>query len=260
MKARMKNRMSITAALIATAIVTMGVPSVSYASAHMAQPEITEQAKISDSSGTVKKVSEELASTEDGIETTRNYELPQATNNTGRHVRTLAASEETDNLTYRVADNVLTISGKGTMKDYGSSDAAPWSSYADSVKEVVIESGVTSIGTQAFVNFIALDKVTIADTVTEISDAAFYGNSSLQEVCFTGNSKLDSVGSGAFYDCSSLNKLELPDSVTSLGNYIIQKSGIISFTIPKNVKKMDVQKENVIQQQDYAQIVQMVII
>ena len=44
-------------------------------------------------------------------------------------------------------DGVLTIYGNGKMGDYSSSIAAPWEK---SIKSVVIEQGVTSIGKGAF--------------------------------------------------------------------------------------------------------------
>ena len=57
-----------------------------------------------------------------------------------------------DNLTWALdlASGVLTISGSGDMYDYTNSDAAPWYSNKDSIKTVVINEGVTSIGAFAF--------------------------------------------------------------------------------------------------------------
>ena len=57
-----------------------------------------------------------------------------------------------DNLTWKLyEDGTLNISGKGAMKDYNSDDnPSPASQKKDSVKKVVIEDGVTSIGDSAF--------------------------------------------------------------------------------------------------------------
>ena len=49
--------------------------------------------------------------------------------------------------TYVNSTGTLTISGTGAMKDYNTSQA-PWSAY--SIKKVVINNGVTSIGNSAF--------------------------------------------------------------------------------------------------------------
>ena len=58
-----------------------------------------------------------------------------------------------DNLTWNLTGNgVLTISGTGAMSNYTSSSPsrAPWYSNRSSIKSVVIEEGVTSIGEYAF--------------------------------------------------------------------------------------------------------------
>ena len=87
---------------------------------------------------------------------------------------------------------VLSISGKGKMRDYNTSSSSPWDSYKNSIKKVVIDDGVSSIGNYAFYKCSSLTRVTIPDSVT-------------------------SIGSRAFYDCSSLTSVTIPDSVTSIG-------------------------------------------
>jgi hypothetical protein len=47
-------------------------------------------------------------------------------------------------------DGTLTISGTGDMRDYVDSSYVPWCSKLSSIKNVVIKSGVTSIGRYAF--------------------------------------------------------------------------------------------------------------
>ena len=68
-----------------------------------------------------------------------------------------ASAEETGaetwnegNLTWTLtADGTMTISGSGAMKDYGDGNS-PAAQKKDSVKKVVIEDGITSIGDYAF--------------------------------------------------------------------------------------------------------------
>ena len=46
------------------------------------------------------------------------------------------------------ADGVLTITGAGPMADYGqhaSDNCAPWRTYANDIKKVVVQKGVTAI-------------------------------------------------------------------------------------------------------------------
>lgn len=91
-------------------------------------------------------------------------------------------------------DGVLTISGTGAMKDYGASDQ-PWAGNAAKIKEVIINSGVTAIGSSAFYGCSALTSVNIADSVT-------------------------SIGGGAFTNCSALTSVTIPASVTKIGDAI----------------------------------------
>ncbi|MCD7767890.1 MAG: dockerin type I domain-containing protein [Oscillospiraceae bacterium] len=52
--------------------------------------------------------------------------------------------------TLDTSTGVLTISGEGEMEDYSSSSDVPWYSLRESITAVVIEDGVTSIGSFAF--------------------------------------------------------------------------------------------------------------
>ena len=99
-----------------------------------------------------------------------------------------------DNLTWTLDDNgTLTISGTGSMTNYNRSGSYPWDT-KNSVKKVIINSGVTSIGDNAFYACTALTSVTIPNSVT-------------------------SIGEGAFIGCSGLTSITIPNSVTSIGEH-----------------------------------------
>ena len=75
---------------------------------------------------------------------------------------------------YTTADNTLTITGTGDMSNYNYTYTnAPWKSYNSSIKNVIIDDGVTSIGGSAFSGCSGLTSVTIPDAVTSIGDNAF---------------------------------------------------------------------------------------
>ena len=80
-----------------------------------------------------------------------------------------------DNLTWTLdADGTLNISGKGAMKNYNYYDnPSPASQKKDSVKKVVIEDGVTSIGNSAFDSCSNLTSITIPDSVSSIGNFVF---------------------------------------------------------------------------------------
>ena len=164
-----------------------------------------------------------------------------------------------DNLTWKLtADGTLTISGTWAMKDYNSEEnPSPARKRKDSVKKVVIENGVTSIGSSAFRGCTNLTSITIPNSVTSIEVAAFYGCSNLTSITIpdsvtsigdsafescsnltniTISKSVTSIGYAAFADCSSLTSITIPDSVTSIGDWaFISCSGLTSITIPDSV-------------------------
>ncbi|MBQ9413775.1 MAG: leucine-rich repeat protein [Clostridia bacterium] len=86
-------------------------------------------------------------------------------------------------------EGTLTISGEGEMKNYrfffyfGS--GSPWSK-SSYIKEIVINEGVTSIGTGAFPYCSALTSVKLPHSLTSIGQFAFYDCSSLEDVYYNG--------------------------------------------------------------------------
>ena len=173
------------------------------------------------------------------------------------------------NLTWTLdSKGVLTISGRGGMRDYGASDA-PWYDSRSRVKSAVIAEGVTSIGDSAFCNCTSLTSVTIPNSVTSIGEFAFRGCSSLTSVTIPNS--VTSIGDGAFASCTSLTGIRvtegnshyssdasgvlfnkdkttlvqcpgafaaytIPDSVTSIGGSAFRGcSSLTSVTIPDSV-------------------------
>lgn len=113
------------------------------------------------------------------------------------------------------ADGTLTISGKGAMKNYDANNS-PVAQKTDSVKKVVIQEGVTSIGDYAFFDCSNLTDITIPESVTSIEECAFQNCSSLTDITIPGS--VTSIGEGAFQGCSSLTSIEISSSVTSIGD------------------------------------------
>ena len=140
-----------------------------------------------------------------------------------------------DNLTWTLtADGTLTISGEGAMKDYNSDDnPSPVYNNSD-VKKVVIEDGVTSIGSGAFADCSSLTSITIPDSVTSIGNSAFVACNSLSSITLSNN--ITSIGDAAFYDCSNLKSITIPDSVTSIESAVFYNcTSLTSITIPNSV-------------------------
>ncbi len=94
---------------------------------------------------------------------------------------------------------VLTISGEGDMVGYYDE---PWESYRESVTQVVIEDGVTSVRSSAFEDYVNLKSVVIADSVTSIGYSAFRNCTSLESVKL--GSGITSIANSAFNGCDAL--------------------------------------------------------
>ena len=77
--------------------------------------------------------------------------------------------------TYVESTGTLTISGTGAMEDFTSYSKVPWNAYRSSIKKVVINNGVTSIGEKAFYLCTGLTSITIPNSVTSIGEWAFSG-------------------------------------------------------------------------------------
>lgn len=137
-----------------------------------------------------------------------------------------------ENLTWTLdAAGTLTVSGTGAMKDYLS---APWSKSCDSIKTVVIESGVTTIGDCAFSGCTSLTGITIPESVTAIGDSAFWSCYSLTGI--TIPESVTAIGNYAFQSCYSLSSINIPESVTTIGDRAFEDcTSLSSITIPESV-------------------------
>ena len=138
------------------------------------------------------------------------------------------------NLTWSLdSDGVLTVSGSGAMEDFANASKVPWYSKRTKVKTVVIESGVTNIGKDAFYGISSLVNATISDTVTSIGNRAFSG-SGLTNFEFSDAGNLKTIGNSAF-NSTKIKSMVIPDGVTTLGSYVFGYGPIQSVTIPASV-------------------------
>ena len=132
-----------------------------------------------------------------------------------------ASAEETGaetwnegNLTWTLtADGTMTISGTGTMKNY--SNDSPATQKKASVKKVVIQEGVTSIGKYAFKDCSNLASIEIPEGVTSIGGCAFQNCTGLTSISIPQS--VTSIGIVAFGSCTSLTSINIPEGVTSIG-------------------------------------------
>ncbi|MGN1444144.1 MAG: leucine-rich repeat domain-containing protein, partial [Acutalibacteraceae bacterium] len=139
------------------------------------------------------------------------------------------------------SNGTLEISGSGEMEDYKFYKYPPYSNfivdeenndewygnnedyedltegyrgYDETVKKVVVKSGITAIGNFAFASFKNLVSVSIPDTVT-------------------------SIGRCAFYLCYRLKSITIPSSVTTIKDAAFMYSGLTAITLPDGIKEIE---------------------
>ena len=122
------------------------------------------------------------------------------------------------------SDGVLTISGTGVMM------ASPtFGSDKISIKEVVINEGITTIGATAFSGYYGINTVSFPTTLTEIGGSAFYG-CTFKAADLSKCNELTTIGGTAF-GTSSLETISFPASLTSIGSYAFMSTSIASIDL-----------------------------
>lgn len=145
---------------------------------------------------------------------------------------------------------------------------------ADNLKKITIPDTITSVGKDAFLDCKELDdvytsnleawlkitykngnghpnvngelhildekgneltEIVIPDSITKIDDYMFANCKSLTSVTFSENGNLTKIGVCAFKNCKKLKSITFPDSVTSIGAYAFEGSGLESITVTNGV-------------------------
>ena len=149
-------------------------------------------------------------------------------------------SENQDNSVIAVltTDGTLIISGNGRMKDYDSDTYLPYYNKKESIKKVIIEEGVESIGTSAFDNCNSLTNITIPSSVTNIGSCAFQMCKSLTSIIIPKG--VTDIKIGTFNGCDSLISVTIPESVTNIERLSFGNCNNLSnITIPKSVTNIE---------------------
>ncbi len=168
-----------------------------------------------------------------------------------------------DNATWTLdTEGVLTVSGTGDMYDFnGVFDNPPWDKFNNSIYEIIIGEGITSIGMYAFKNCRYATKLHIASTV-EVIKADSIGsdsNKSIKTITVGENSMLRTVDSYALSKTAwygdqtygepvylgrmlyilrgaSGKNIEIREGTIALSEYALYNSGVAGITFPDSLE------------------------
>lgn len=154
------------------------------------------------------------------------------------HAVTMSGNTGSCTWNYDPASYTLTISGNGTMADYGDTSYGnwkdtPWDELSDSysINKVIVEDGVTSIGGYAFA-YLDFTSLTLPDSIESIGAMAFMG-CEFSSIVIPEN--VTEIGHSAFYDCGYLADVRLNNKLESVGNYAFYNCGLTSIDLPESL-------------------------
>ena len=166
------------------------------------------------------------------------------------------------NYSFEESTGLLIISGEGPMATFNYYNQKPWMSFASSIKQLIIESGVTSVSDNAFQGCTNLSSVTIPRSVNYVGEGAFSGtawyDNQSDGLIYAGkvaynykgtmpdNTKVDitdgtlSISGSAFRYCNGLVSVTIPNSVISIGSSSFEGcSNLTSINIPNKVTSIE---------------------
>ena len=169
----------------------------------------------------------------------------------------------TDTISWTLYDNgTLVINGTGDMPDYGSwmgsdDDMVPW--HGETIKTIIVEEGISSIGNYSFEELYDLKSVELPGSLHKIGDGAFKECSSLQSIDLKSvtilgsavfyeckalssvnlSNKIENIETETFYDCSGLNSIKFPESLRYIGESAFYGCNISTVIIPYGVTEIE---------------------
>lgn len=130
---------------------------------------------------------------------------------------------------------ILTISGNGAMDDMPDNwdDTSVYKKYKESINEIVIEKGITRVGSYAFNQCKKVEKITLPDGMLSIGNHAFWNCASLTNINLPAG--VNEIGEGAFGYCRELKKLAIPYSITKIENRTFYACGFSNIILPDKI-------------------------
>lgn len=135
-------------------------------------------------------------------------------------------------------DDTYTLHITGTGPTYDIEETTPWEEYKDKITAVVINDGITTIGSYTFQGHTALTSVSIASTVTQIGYYVFRNCTALKSVTIPGT--LKTISARAFQGCSSLENVELCEGIKTIDTGAFAScSSLTTITLPSTITTIE---------------------
>ena len=191
--------------------------------------------------------------------------------------------DEVNNFVFFVDENIYLLDYKGTSTSLVLPESYNGQNYQvnanafreSSIKSVIVSKGVNELGNYSFYKCSALKEITIlsdnviigsavfGDCIIEkatiptsiityipqknlvtvvinggnsIPDNAFYDCDTLAKITIPNS--VESIGKAAFYGCNQLNNIQIPRSIKMIGDIAFARSGIASINIPQTVTSL----------------------
>jgi len=154
-------------------------------------------------------------------------------------MKTKTTKGKIDDLSWRIENKTLTISGNGDIPAYSYSSngtTAPWGS---EFTDVTIKDGIESISDSAFYGCKKLINVSIPKSVKFIGEKAFQCCDNLKSVNLE-NSSIKTIGKLAFADCRNLKSIIFPETIKTIGRGAFHGCWHLrKITIPKTIETIE---------------------
>ena len=140
-----------------------------------------------------------------------------------------------DNASWSFSNGTLTISGSGSVQTLDLMMGKLWAPYVPQIRSVVVQSGITEIGSLAFSSASQLTRVSLPNTLKSLGDMAFAYCASLQSITLPDS--ITNMGGGVFLECPSLTSLKFPAGLKTIWSQILKGCvSLRSVTLPSGAE------------------------
>ena len=163
--------------------------------------------------------------------------------------------------TYNTSTKTLTFTGNKAISDFtlnGHDREPSWYRWSNKTEHIVIEEGITGIGSEVFSSFTETKSITMGESVKRINRMAFWANVSLREIKLSSNITViqgDALSGGRELEtiklpmrlrkmCSlsgqeKLEKIVMPDSITNMQSAMFSECKKLKYIkLPAKIRKI----------------------